>query len=426
MSLATMLDTLMDEMFSQYIENGRYIELESKWLMMAYKDATVKYHAYHELQMKAKSGKLLDRMVDRLATSGGAAGPAATAAASAASSATSSAAAWLHKYGSTALSGGSLGSRDPVGSRGGSPAPNGPAPELDNVDQADGRIRLEVVERFLRIHAEATGRAVELGPGAELPLNTHKLAKLLSDDIGGDYLELSIDSAFTRLEAQEKMELDVGILGQIKQIDLALHLWQTYYSTALVPLISPEPLLRKEALQGNANTVTRVESKINSLIHRVLDGKFLFNLLTTLCGSASYKIVTIKAASHGWLSRSRNKRTMISSPRTRKCRLLERQRSPALRHATFWKRYETLLEQASRVGIWRLSTQSSASSFMRESMSYRAQKALVVADPDTCDPQSVAGALQKVPGQPNRWPHAHQRLGRVPGCHQNVWRAFTK
>jgi hypothetical protein len=46
-TLASMLDTAMEEMFSQYIEGGRYLELEGKWMAIAYKDLATKYQKYH-------------------------------------------------------------------------------------------------------------------------------------------------------------------------------------------------------------------------------------------------------------------------------------------------------------------------------------------------------------------------------------------
>lgn len=46
-TLASMLDTAMEEMFSQYIEGGRYLELEGKWMAIAYKDLAHKYQRFH-------------------------------------------------------------------------------------------------------------------------------------------------------------------------------------------------------------------------------------------------------------------------------------------------------------------------------------------------------------------------------------------
>lgn len=70
-----------------------------------------------------------------------------------------------------------------------------------------------------------------------------------------------------------RSEPDINLLGQIHQVDLALHLWQTYHSTVLVTLISTAPQIRKGAVQVNQNSVTRVENKVNMLMHKLLDGK---------------------------------------------------------------------------------------------------------------------------------------------------------
>ncbi|KAH8084591.1 exocyst complex component Sec10-domain-containing protein [Filobasidium floriforme] len=281
-TLASMLDTAMEEMFSQYIEGGRYLELEGKWMAIAYKDLAHKYQRFHETQIKSKPGNLLDRVVDKLSTNTGSSGV-VPAAPSATSSATSAAAAWLHRYGGNALTG-VTGSKDitrsttpaqsgassPVTARnaaGQQPHQNG----TEGLNQADGVVKLEIIEKFLRIHAEAVGRVVELSVGGETAQNASKLAKLLADDIGGDYLELALESASSKLDGQDRSEPDLSILGQIRQVDLALHLWQTYYSTVLVPLVSSSPAVRRDALRWNANTVTRVEGKVNTLVLRFLD-----------------------------------------------------------------------------------------------------------------------------------------------------------
>jgi len=121
--------------------------------------------------------------VDKLSTTGGGSGVAPNAP-SATTSATSAAAAWLHRYGGNALTG-VTGSKDitragtPVQSGASSPVvtrhtaghqghPNG----TEGLNQEDGAIKLDVVEKFLRIHAEAVGRIVELSVGGETYVET--------------------------------------------------------------------------------------------------------------------------------------------------------------------------------------------------------------------------------------------------------------
>jgi len=201
-TLASMLDNAMEEMFSQYVEGGRYLELEGKWLAIAYKDLAAKYQRFHvssvittkkgedrliqtlldvlkESQIKAKPGNLLDRVVDKLSTTGGS--TVAPLAPSATTSATSAAAAWLHRYGGNAFTG-VTGPKESIASRTATPSQSGAAtPSLtrttgnnpggatgsDSLNQDDGKIRLEIVENFLRIHAEAVGRVVELSGNSE-------------------------------------------------------------------------------------------------------------------------------------------------------------------------------------------------------------------------------------------------------------------
>lgn len=140
-----------------------------------------------ETQIKSKPGNFLDRVVDKLSTTGGGSGV-APAAPSTTSSATSAAAAWLHRYGGNALTG-VTGSKDVT--RAATPAQSGASSPIaakhpsgqhglngsEGLNQEDGVVKLEVVERFLRIHAEAVGRVVELSVGGETSVREPRLIR---------------------------------------------------------------------------------------------------------------------------------------------------------------------------------------------------------------------------------------------------------
>jgi hypothetical protein len=136
---------------------------------------------FQENQIKARPSNLLDRVVDKLSTTTGGA-TAVPFAPLATTSATSAAAAWLHRYGGNAFTG-VTGHKDSISTRTGTPTESGAASPsiskgpgaqlgatgtVDALSQDDGMIRLDVVEKFLRIHAEAIGRVVELSVGGEM------------------------------------------------------------------------------------------------------------------------------------------------------------------------------------------------------------------------------------------------------------------
>lgn len=45
--LAAMLDLCMEEMFMSYLDAGRYLELETRWLTGTYKDMLSAFERYH-------------------------------------------------------------------------------------------------------------------------------------------------------------------------------------------------------------------------------------------------------------------------------------------------------------------------------------------------------------------------------------------
>jgi hypothetical protein len=45
--LTAMLDLCMEEMFMSYLDKGRYLELETRWLTDAYKEMLAAFDRYH-------------------------------------------------------------------------------------------------------------------------------------------------------------------------------------------------------------------------------------------------------------------------------------------------------------------------------------------------------------------------------------------
>ena len=79
--------------------------------------------------------------------------------------------------------------------------------------------------------------------------------------------------AQTRLEAADtKTEPSLQPLIIVKSIDLICHLWQQYINIALLPLASSSVTIRREMVVFNNQTINRIETGTNNLLHRIADG----------------------------------------------------------------------------------------------------------------------------------------------------------
>ncbi|KAJ9123956.1 hypothetical protein QFC22_000747 [Naganishia vaughanmartiniae] len=286
--LTAMLDLCMEEMFMSYLDKGRYLELETRWLTDAYKEMLAPFDKYHLNIIKSKPNSLLDRVVNQLSSSSAittttpnhpliptVTGPASTAAA------------WLHKYGGVAntFGGTGTGTHSIAASGRASPAPSGAAtPRVEDSSQLDpiamkpkghereAALETQMAETMLKLHAEAVGRVVELSLPGDVPKNTNIIAHVLMDSIGRNYMELALDSLIARLDVYDgKVEPPIAGLLALKQTDLILHLWQRYSATAILPLAASSITVRKQYSQANASATTRIEGKANSLLQKTID-----------------------------------------------------------------------------------------------------------------------------------------------------------
>ena len=62
------------------------------------------------------------------------------------------------------------------------------------LSEADGRVSTENSRRMLRWLAEAVGRGLELSGGNETPKNVLALLELLVQNMGHQYIEVSLDA----------------------------------------------------------------------------------------------------------------------------------------------------------------------------------------------------------------------------------------
>ncbi|THH12213.1 hypothetical protein EW145_g135 [Phellinidium pouzarii] len=249
---SSMLETAMEELFIPYTEGTRYLEKESKSLSELYMEYLSRFARYHEKTNKGK-GSMFDRMVNQLSAA------AATSAANSGTvgtSASAQAAAALMKF--SGLSATAEKNQEKLGE--------------DPVREEDGLLDLNAAERVLKWHAEAVGRCVVLSPSNDVPKHAFALSRVLAETIGTNYVEVALDTAYSRLEAADpKTEPSLHALSVLRLVDLICHLWQQYVSTALLPLASTSVTVRREMVIFNNQTVSRIEGVANVLMNRLTD-----------------------------------------------------------------------------------------------------------------------------------------------------------
>lgn len=80
--------------------------------------------------------------------------------------------------------------------------------------------------------------------------------------------------ALSKLEANDpRFEPDLSALATVKTSDLLCALSQRYVTTALTPLVSSAVGVRRDLAVLNQANVSRIETKVNAILHRLLDGK---------------------------------------------------------------------------------------------------------------------------------------------------------
>jgi hypothetical protein len=278
-ALGVMLDQAVEELFVPYMEGVKYLERESRSLTELFAAYLLRFSNYHRAAHHTKTSNIFDRVRTQIATNANnqssnlsatnatlAKGTAfgfsklsnlvdrARVAAGAASSTTSSSEVTLVE------------GRTPV---------EGEVPG-DNVEERDGELNLEVAERMLRWHAEAIGRCVDLSTSSEVAKNTFSLLKVLSEAYIKSYVEVALDSALARANAQEARGTvlpDLRDLSVVRQVDLILQLYQHYVNIALLPLAASSVTIRREMAIFNNYLLLRVEKKCDSVVQKIADSE---------------------------------------------------------------------------------------------------------------------------------------------------------
>ncbi|BEI80543.1 hypothetical protein CcaverHIS002_0110720 [Cutaneotrichosporon cavernicola] len=284
--LAAMLEQALDEIYVPWLEGSRYLDSERARTSSSCTGGLLsRFTRYHETVLKAKPNSLLDRVVGQVPT------VQATAAISKyanlftntiTSSATSAFSSDKTKAPGPEKPARSGSHRSVQGLQGlATPRPSlsrhdslrsSTESPVERVDPADGVLAVPMAERMLRWHAEAIGRVVELSPSAEVAKNVMALSKVLSEAFGRSFTETALESRVAKLEQDDpRAEPDLGMLTVLKNANLVCQLWQRYSSTALVPLTSSAPVVRREMTTFNQHNVVLLEGKINTLVQKAVD-----------------------------------------------------------------------------------------------------------------------------------------------------------
>ncbi|KIJ70144.1 hypothetical protein HYDPIDRAFT_121612 [Hydnomerulius pinastri MD-312] len=248
-TVSAMLETAMEELFVPYTEGQKYLDRESKSLAELYTGLLGNFTQYHmKTQREKGKSSMFDRMVDRLGAA------AANTSTTGTSTTSAQAAAAIMRFGGI------------MTDRAHEKASEEPTRE------EDGILSVDMAEKMLKWHAEAVGRCVELSAQNDVPKNTFLLLRVLAEAIANSYLEVSIETAYARVEsADPKVEPSLQALNIINSVDVVCHLWQRYVNVALFPLAAASVTTRREMSVFNNQTVSRVEGAANNLLQRLTD-----------------------------------------------------------------------------------------------------------------------------------------------------------
>ena len=241
-AVANVLDTAFADLFIPYLEGGRYIEKEKKSLSELYSSVLYKFTRYHQ-QNRAKKSNYLDRVIDKVGQGEGRVG-------------TLMRLAGIERKGS-------------IGSI--------TAAKTGDIEVAlteeDGELKPDNVKRMLKWHAEAVGRAMELGSGNEVPKDAQALLQALIDYVATEYLEVWLDRALDDLPSPGDLRVEPslswfdGVRDGVRIAKLMLN----YIDLVIVPMAGSNLPAKRDISSRVTSTTNRVNGRINAVVSRTVD-----------------------------------------------------------------------------------------------------------------------------------------------------------
>ena len=141
------------------------------------------------------------------------------------------------------------------------------------LSEEDGRLSIPYAKRMLKWLAEGVGRGLELSGGNETPKDVAALLNMLLNNMGTQYIDVSLDSLSDAAAAAEasKREPDLSYLPHLRTATSIMHLMITCINTVLIPLAVSSMTVRREMEKNMTAAISRMEDQINTIEQRTVD-----------------------------------------------------------------------------------------------------------------------------------------------------------
>ncbi|KAJ1981881.1 Exocyst complex component 5 [Dimargaris xerosporica] len=297
-SFSVTLGRCMDDLFVPYIENERYVDVETRFLMAAFQTTVAKFLGYTAQRRAQKPKNVFSRTINQITGSaagdspdGGAVGNPPMDSASVPSPLSKSVpgyslptlAASLSQFTSRSGGGQSPTPASPIApghtnnAAGGvqlaqSPSSRKPTQAVLSDEEVELDETLPMVSRclqLLKVHAEAMARCVELSLSADVPKHAVLLFGTLTEFLGGRYLDPALEMALDDLnDAPKGSEPDFRTFYTLRGVNQTVHLVQCHFQSVVVPLIASSPSHYREIMAHKNEFTLALEHRLNQLVLR--------------------------------------------------------------------------------------------------------------------------------------------------------------
>ncbi|KAJ1981313.1 Exocyst complex component 5 [Dimargaris verticillata] len=298
-SFSVTLGRCMDDLFVPYIENERYVDVETRFLMAVFQTTVAKFLGYATQRRVQKPKNVFSRTINQITGSAAGDGPEGGAAGNPPND-SGLAPSPLSKSGpgySLPTLAASLSQFTSRSGGGQSPTPaspiapghtsNGGAGSLHSANSLSNRKPMQTVLsdeeveqdetlptvtrclQLLKVHAEAMTRCVELSLSTDVPKHAVLLFGTLTEFLGGRYLDPALEIALDDLnDAPKGSEPDFRTFYTLRGVNQTVHLVQCHFQSVVVPLVASSPSHYRE-IMGHKNEFTlTLEHRLNQLVLR--------------------------------------------------------------------------------------------------------------------------------------------------------------
>ncbi|KAL7748429.1 Exocyst complex component 5 [Sorochytrium milnesiophthora] len=136
----------------------------------------------------------------------------------------------------------------------------------------EGTLAVDTVIQILKMHVDAVSRCVELSDPSDVSRSVGALFTVLVDHVGKRYAEVALDAALEDNVLDGKSEPDYKCLGVVQTANTVVHLLQAHFHNAILPMVASSPMYHRELVANKNAVLSRLESRINILVTRIIDG----------------------------------------------------------------------------------------------------------------------------------------------------------